>query len=175
VVAIGQFSLVFLIPMFVINDMGKSPLTAGWVLAAMALGAMVSGGLARHVTAIIPPTGVVMMGLALEVIGVATLAGTLHTSQNLWVMALILVIYGVGLGFASAQLTSTVMADVPVEHSGMGSATQSTVRQLGSASGLARGGEVLATLRVDDPRAHAAPLQPKRPRLRTSHSCVSLN
>ena len=145
VVAIGQFSLVFLIPMFVINDMGKSPLTAGWVLAAMALGAMVSGGLARHVTAIIPPTGVVMMGLALEVIGVATLAGTLHTSQNLWVMALILVIYGVGLGFASAQLTSTVMADVPVEHSGMGSATQSTVRQLGSASGIALGGSVLAT------------------------------
>ena len=144
-VGIGQFSLVFLLPMFIINSMWKSPMTAGWVLAAMAIGAMISGGLARRVTESITPTGVVIIGLGLEVVGVAMLAGTLNVEQNLWSMAFMLVIYGIGLGFASAQLTSTVMGDVPVERSGMGSATQSTVRQLGSATGIALGGSILAT------------------------------
>lgn len=51
---------------------------------------------------------------------------------------------GVGLGLASAQLTGTVLQDIPVEISGQGSATQSTVRQIGSALGTAFAGATLA-------------------------------
>jgi hypothetical protein len=51
-----------------------------------------------------------------------------------WLIALPLVVYGLGLGLASAQLTGTVLRDVPVGVSGQGSATQSTVRQIGTAS-----------------------------------------
>ena len=39
------------------------------------------------------------------------------------VLALPLVVYGLGLGLASAQLTGTVLRDVPVGISGQGSAT----------------------------------------------------
>ena len=56
-----------------------------------------------------------------------------------------LVVYGIGLGLASAQLTSTVLRDIPEELSGAGSATQSTVRQLGSALGAAIAGSALAS------------------------------
>ena len=49
-----------------------------------------------------------------------------------------------GLGLASAQLTGTVLRDVPVEVSGQGSATQSTVRQIGSALGTAFAGGTLS-------------------------------
>ncbi|WCV10680.1 hypothetical protein [Corynebacterium silvaticum] len=59
-------------------------------------------------------------------------------------IALVPAIYGAGVGLASAQLASVVLADVPVESSGMGSATQSTSRQLGSALGVAIAGTVLA-------------------------------
>ena len=55
-----------------------------------------------------------------------------------------LVVYGIGLGMASAQLTSTVLRDVSAEKSGQGSATQSTVRQIGSALGVAIMGTILA-------------------------------
>ena len=58
---------------------------------------------------------------------------------------LTLVVYGIGLGLASAQLTSTVLHDIPQEHSGAGSATQSTVRQLGSAFGAAIAGSALGS------------------------------
>ena len=53
-------------------------------------------------------------------------------------------VYGLGLGLASAQLTGTVLADIPTAVSGQGSATQSTVRQLGAALGSAIIGSVLA-------------------------------
>lgn len=52
--------------------------------------------------------------------------------------------YGLGLGFASAQLTSVVLSEVPIMQSGEGSATQSTVRQLGTAVGSAISGASLA-------------------------------
>lgn len=55
-----------------------------------------------------------------------------------------LTFYGLGLGLASAQLTGTVLHDVPVGISGQGSATQSTVRQIGSALGTAISGAALA-------------------------------
>lgn len=53
------------------------------------------------------------------------------------VTAPVLFVYGTGVGLATAQLTSVVLADVPVERSGQGSATQSTARQTGSALGIA--------------------------------------
>ena len=112
-------------------------MAAGWVLAAMAIGAFVSGAQARHLAARLSPTKVVLLGLALEVAGVAALALLLSSTMPAWAVAVPLVVYGVGLGLASAQLTSTVLADVPPAQSGSGSATQSTARQVGSALGTA--------------------------------------
>lgn len=61
-----------------------------------------------------------------------------------WLLSLLLAGYGLGLGLASAQLTGTVLRDIPTEQSGQSSATQSTVRQVGSALGTAVIGAVLA-------------------------------
>lgn len=55
-----------------------------------------------------------------------------------------LVAYGLGLGLASAQLTGTVLNEIPVGSSGQASATQSTVRQVGSALGTAFAGAALS-------------------------------
>ena len=67
-----------------------------------------------------------------------TRAAPLSSTMPAWAVAVPLVVYGVGLGLASAQgLTSTVLADVPPAQSGSGSATQSTARQVGSALGTA--------------------------------------
>jgi hypothetical protein len=49
----------------------------------------------------------------------------------------LLFVYGIGVGFATAQLTGVVLADVPVARSGQGSGTQSTARRIGSAFGIA--------------------------------------
>ena len=144
-VAIGEFSLMFVLPLFLVNSVGLSTVRTGVVLAAMALGAFFSGASARHLAARVGAPGVVVLGLTLEVVGVGLLAWTVGAQASTWFVMLTLVVYGIGLGLASAQLTSTVLHDIPQEHSGAGSATQSTVRQLGSAFGAAIAGSALGS------------------------------
>lgn len=143
-VAIGEFSLMFTLPLFLVNARGLSTVVTGFVLAGMALGAFMSGASARHLAARIGAAGVVVLGLGLEVLGVGALAGVVAAQWSLWALIAALVVYGVGLGLASAQLTSTVLHDIPEDLSGAGSATQSTFRQLGSAVGSAIAGSALA-------------------------------
>src|SRR5699024_9504100 len=119
-------------------------LEAGLVLAAMAGGAFLSGTLARHLAAAIGAPGTVLVGLGAEVLAVGALALALRPESPVLLIVGLLVPYGLGLGLASAQLTSTVLAPVPPEQSGQGSATQSTVRQLGTALGTAVAGALLA-------------------------------
>ncbi len=153
-VAIGEFAILFVLPLFLINALGLEVMATGLILAAMALGAFFSGASARHLAARLGAPGVVVLGLMLEVIGVIFLAAILSPTGAGWMVAVPLVLYGLGLGLASAQLTGTVLRDVPVSQSGQASATQSTVRQVGSAMGTAFAGAVLAmTLKVSVPSA----------------------
>src|SRR5699024_3775299 len=69
-VAVGEFALVFVLPLYLINALGLSTITTGLVLAAMAAGAFLSGALARHLAAWIGASGTVLLGLGLEVFGV---------------------------------------------------------------------------------------------------------
>ncbi|WKD61469.1 Antiseptic resistance protein [Corynebacterium ciconiae DSM 44920] len=143
-VAVGEFALVFVLPLYLVSSAGLSTLATGLVLAAMAIGAFISGAAARHLAAKIGAPGVVLVGLGLEVFGTLQLAAEERVGQPLWLVVFALVVYGVGLGLASAQLTSLVLGDIPVEQSGQASATQSTVRQIGSALGAAMAGATLS-------------------------------
>lgn len=143
-VAVGEFSLLFVLPLFLINVLGLQTIMAGVVLAGMAAGAFVAGATARHVAGAIGPAGTVMLGLGLEIVGVLALAGFASTTVSTWLLVLPLVVYGLGLGLASAQLTSVVLSEVPVSLSGQGAAAQSTIRQVGSALGTAFAGTALS-------------------------------
>ncbi len=143
-VAAGEFALVFVLPLYLINALGLGVLGTGFVVAAMAIGAFFSGAQARHLAARFSPPTVVLLGLALELAGVLVTALLIGPATPPWAIAATLVVYGVGLGLASAQLTSTVLSQVPTEQSGSGSATQSTTRQVGSALGTAVAGSALA-------------------------------
>lgn len=144
-VAIGEFGLLFVLPIFMQNILGFSPMKAGWILAAMGIGAFVSGGLASEIGRRTSPARVATIGLFFESLGLIGFFLMIKPGTATSLIVFWLVVYGFGLGMASAQLTSTVLVDVTPEKSGQGSATQSTVRQLGSALGVAIVGTVLAT------------------------------
>lgn len=143
-VAIGEFALIFVLPLYLTSARGLNVLQAGFVLAAMAIGAFLAGAQARHLAARIGPAAVVVLGLGLEVVGIGVMTLFLAPTVNIWLMTIPLVVYGLGLGLASAQLTSLVLADIPAAQSGQGSATQSTVRQIGMAIGTAVSGALLS-------------------------------
>ncbi|QAY61484.1 DHA2 family efflux MFS transporter permease subunit [Microbacterium protaetiae] len=143
-IAVGEFAIVFVLPLFLVNARGLDVMQAGLVLAAMAVGAFVSGAAARHLSARLGAPGVVVLGLVLEVVGIGIVAMVVAPDAAAWLIAVPLTVYGLGLGLASAQLTGTVLHDVPRNQSGQGSATQSTVRQVGSALGTALSGAALS-------------------------------
>ncbi|TQK76667.1 EmrB/QacA subfamily drug resistance transporter [Rarobacter incanus] len=144
-VAIGEFAIIFILPLYLTSALAMSVMGAGLVLAAMAMGAFGSGAAARHVAGRFGAPTTVLIGLGLEVAGVVALAAVLGPATSGFVVALPLVVYGLGLGLASAQLTGTVLRDIPVDVSGQASATQSTVRQIGTALGTAVAGAALST------------------------------
>ncbi|WP_061963370.1 DHA2 family efflux MFS transporter permease subunit [Demequina aurantiaca] len=143
-IAIGEFGILFVLPLFIINAMGLSTLTAGFILAAMGIGAFISGASARHLSARFGAPTVVVIGVSIEVLGALLVSFLLAPAVSGWLLAAVLTFYGLGLGLASAQLAGTVLVDVPMEESGQGSATQSTSRQVGSAMGTAVVGAMLA-------------------------------
>ena len=144
IVALGEFGLVFTIPLFLQSVLGLSPLEAGATLAVTALGALVAGGAAAGLSKRIGPRAVARWGLALEVVGLALYALLVGPDISVWRLVPALFVYGLGVGLATAQLTSVILADVDPLRSGQASGIQSTSRQIGSALGIAVLGATLA-------------------------------
>ena len=127
-VAVSEFRLIFVLPLYLINGPALNVMQAGLVLAAMAGGAFFSGAIARHIADKFGSAGTVLLGLGIEVAGALILVFIIQGDTPGWLIAIPLAVYVLGLGLASAQLTGTVLRDIPVVNSGQASATQSTVR-----------------------------------------------
>ncbi|MGA7988916.1 MAG: MFS transporter [Candidatus Dormiibacterota bacterium] len=145
IVSLGEFGLLFAIPLYLQGVLGYSALGTGTLLLALASGAFLVGGATPQVARLLGGRGIVRLGLALEVIGIAGLGFTVGVDTAAWSMVPWLFVYGCGVGFATAQLTSVILVDVPIRLSGQGSGIQSTFRQVGSALGVAVLGTILIT------------------------------
>lgn len=143
VVALGEFGLLFTLPLLLQNALGYSALGTGWLIVSLALGTFLVSGATPQLTARWGGRTVVRVGLGTEAVAVAGLAITLSADISGWLIAAWLFLYGFGVGMATAQLTSVILADIPVNESGQASGLQSTFRQLGSALGVAILGSLL--------------------------------
>ncbi len=143
IVSLGEFGILFSLPLFLQSVLGYNAFGAGAMLASLAVGAFLAGPTAASLAQRRSPRFVARLGMVLEIIGIVGMGLSLSTSVNGWLIAGWLVIYGVGVGYASSQLTSLILADVPRRKGGQASGTQSTARQIGSALGTAILGTVL--------------------------------
>src|SRR5205814_2243260 len=84
--------------------------------------------------------GLVVFGLALASYALAT------QSMPIWVIELILVAFGLGMGLTMSPATDAIMSAVPREKSGAGSAVNNTVRQVAGALGVAILGSIVAVV-----------------------------
>lgn len=145
IVSLGEFGLLFILPLFLQSVIGYDALETGVILLALAAGSFLASGAGAGMAKRMGPVPVLRLGMALEVVGVLWIASVLSTSVTGWMMAPGLFVYGMGVGFATAQLTGVILSEVPVAESGMASAVQSTSRQVGAAIGTALLGAVLIT------------------------------
>lgn len=137
IVSLGEFGLLFALPLFLQATRGYDALQTGVILLALAIGSFVASGLGAPLSQRFGPVRVLQLGMLLEAIGIFGLAFVLSTTITGWGMAPWLFVYGMGVGFATAQLTGVILSEIPVAESGQASAVQSTSRQVGAAIGTA--------------------------------------
>ncbi|MEV0684248.1 MFS transporter [Nocardia sp. NPDC050378] len=137
IIGLGEFGIVAVLPLWMQFTLGYSALQAGLALVPIAIGSFVASGVGFGMAGSTSPLNLVRLGLGLEVAGLAALGFFAATDSSWWSIALVLCLYGVGVGFATAQVTNVVLADVPEADNGQASGIQSAFRQLGSALGIA--------------------------------------
>ncbi|MCP2319769.1 drug resistance transporter, EmrB/QacA subfamily [Nocardia amikacinitolerans] len=140
VVGVGEFGIIAVLPLWMQFTLGYTAFQTGLALAALAVGSFFASGASFSMTA--SAMAQVRIGLLLEAAGLTLLAFVAAVDTPWWAIVLALFVYGVGVGFATAQVTNVVLTEVPAERAGQGSGIQSAARELGSALGIA----VLTTL-----------------------------
>jgi EmrB/QacA subfamily drug resistance transporter len=145
IVALGEFGMLFALPLFLQGALGYTALQTGWLILSLAIGTFLISGATPQLTQRLGARAVVRTGLFLEAVAITGLGLTISLTAAGGVLAAWLFLYGAGVGMATAQLTSVILIDVPVAQSGQASGLQSTVRQLGAALGVAVLGTLLVT------------------------------
>ncbi len=145
IVSLGEFGMLFTLPLVLQGAMGYNALSTGWLMMALAVGTFLVSGATPQLTRRLGQRSVVRIGLGLEAVAIAGLAIALPGAT--WMLAVMLFVYGLGVGMATAQLTSVILSQVPLKWSGEASGMQTTFRQLGSALGVALlGGLLISSL-----------------------------
>ena len=148
VLAMGQMGMFFVLPVFLQDAKHLTAETNGfWMLpfgVCIVVGSQVGGYLTRHLGV----ARVVQLGLALEVVGLVAVALVVDPTMTFVDLLLPYGLFGFGIGFASSQLTNVILSDIPHDKAGVASGTNSTVRQVGAALGVAVIGSTFASLTV---------------------------
>ena len=143
-ISVGELGLMFTLPLFLQDVHGNSPLQVSVAILPMALGTLLTGGFGARLSRRLGAARVLQAGMALEVVAVLLIGLTTHADTTGYDLAPWMLVYGIGLGLTTGQLTSIVLRDVPRAHAGLASGTQSAARQVGAALGIALIGTVFA-------------------------------
>jgi EmrB/QacA subfamily drug resistance transporter len=134
IIGVGEFGLMFLLPLYQQAGLGLSPIEAGLVGLPVPVFAVLAFPLMQAFAARSDERTAVVVGLLLEAIGLVGVAMAIGGGALLMIPGL--AIYGLGVGAATAQLSALVLAEVPASRNGLASGISSAVRQLGSTLGV---------------------------------------
>lgn len=156
---LGTGSALFVITQYLQLVRGMTAWQAGIAVAPLALGVVLGSALGGRAPARIGSRTTIAIGFATTASGFLVLAA-LAVTTPFPLVAVALVLLGLGTGFSGPAVTSAVLGAVPPARSGMGSALHDTHQQLGIALGVAASGSLLATRYraqlPDDVTEHAA-------------------
>ena len=146
IVSLGEFGLLFALPLFLQAVIGYSAFETGLVFLALAVGSFFAAPMSARLAHQCGPTALGEPGHVprgrrdhQHVAPRSRSASPVSRSPCRCSST------GSASGLATAQLTSIVLSDIPPERSGLASGANSTMRQVGSALGIAILGTVLFT------------------------------
>ena len=156
----GVFGAIFIIIQFLQVVQGYSPLGAGVATMPWTLAPMVVAPLAGIFASRIGTRTLIIAGLALQSFGVLWIAITMSADVEYTTMLPAFIAGGIGMGLVFAPLSTAVLATMKGADHAKASGTNSTVREVGVALGIAvltaifvgAGGELTPDLYVDAAR-----------------------
>jgi DHA2 family multidrug resistance protein-like MFS transporter len=163
--SVGAIALVFfalggvflVVSLYLQNVRGFSPLEAGALSLPLAIGQLIVSPrsatfVRRYGAKAVAATGLTLVAVALlsyDLTGV-------HSS--IWILEVTFFIQGAGMGLVMPPATTAVMAVLPREQAGSGSAINNIARQVAVALGVAVLGSLVASVYKDQMKPHLATL-----------------
>lgn len=154
------FGSIFLLTQHLQFVMGYTPLEAGVRIIPVAVGVAIGTALSQRLLGRLGTKMVVSAGLMIVALGLLY-GSTLTVDSSYSVVAGMLLLASFGMGLAMAPATDAIMAAVPEENAGVGSAVNDTTRQVGGALGVAVLGSVFSTIFEDNVTKLTAGLPPE--------------
>jgi EmrB/QacA subfamily drug resistance transporter len=143
-VSASIFSLLTYLIIYFQNLLGYSALAAGLRFLPLTGAIFLIAGVAGRLTTKVPIRALIGVGFAFVVAGLMLMRGL--TAADHWTHFLPgFILAGIGSGLINVPLASTAVAVVPPERAGMGSGINSTLRQVGIATGVASLGTILTS------------------------------
>lgn len=141
IVALGEFGILLVLSIFYQLAKGLGAFETGLQLIPLSIAMLVTAPTAGILSSRFGAKWVVTAGMMLEAVALFWMSQTLDIKLDS--LTLPLVVYGVGLGLAIAQLANLVLSDIPSNKAGAASGANNTLRQLGASLGIAIIGAVL--------------------------------
>jgi EmrB/QacA subfamily drug resistance transporter len=137
VLAMGEFGAFFVLPIFLQAGLHLSAIRSGTWLLPAGIMAFVGGGIGGQLSRRYGPKYVITIGLTLEALGIWLYVAAFSQSTTFLSLLPGLMLHGIGIGFATSQLTNVVLSDIPPQKAGSASGAAGMVRQVGTALGIA--------------------------------------
>ncbi|MGW2504753.1 MFS transporter [Streptomyces sp. NPDC001588] len=148
-VTIAYFTLlgfIFLITQYFQFVRRYTPLSAGVHLLPVAVSVAIGSTVGTRLAVRVGTKTIVTAGLALQAVFYFWFASDVSPALSYGVIAVQMVVYGLGMGLTSAPATESIMGAVGADRAGVGSAVNDSTRLLGGTLGVAVIGSVYATL-----------------------------
>jgi EmrB/QacA subfamily drug resistance transporter len=163
VLSMGQLGLLFALAVFLQDGRRLSAEANGFWLLPLGLFIIIGSQVGARLTRRVGITRVVQIGLASQTVGLLMVAFSISPTMTFLALLPGIVCFGLGLGFSSSQLTNVVLSAIDPERSGVASGANATVRQVGSALGVAVIGSVLTAQTIHHTTTQIASASGLRP------------
>lgn len=122
--------------LYMINTMGYTPFETGIRVLPLTIASFVAAPITARLVDVVPPAATIGGSMGLVAIGMALCAGL--DGASTWTALMPgFIIGGLGIGVASASLSQAALGSVDADRAGMATGIVNTMRQLGTAAGVA--------------------------------------
>lgn len=137
VLALGQAGMFFSLPVFLQAVLKLSAFDTGVALLPLSLSILVVAPIGAVLSKRITPKVLVIVGLTIGLLGSVLLREEITSTVTVTQLIPSLVLFGVGFGIVSSQITNITLSAVHIFQAGEASGVNATARQIGSTLGSA--------------------------------------